>query len=227
MATAYFLRLIVEMNEAATDQEHIEVVLRSRPGIPDRTSFILGESSVSPLPDMIKTGRELAACGASVIAVPCVTAHYFQKELEEQTGLPVLNAINECAGILSDAGVKYVGILATDGTVRSRLFQQVFADSGIRCLLPGEESQREVMQMIYRDIKAGKRVDAGRFSEISGRMFSLGAEVVVLGCTELSLIKRDTRIGPGFLDAMDALARRAVLTCGMLRPEYETLITGC
>lgn len=63
------------------------------------------------------------------------------------------------------------------------------------------------------------------FEAVSGRLFARGAQVILLACTELSLIKRDYRLEPGFLDVLDVLARKAVLCCGRLKKEYETLIT--
>ena len=84
MATAYFLRLIVEMTDAKTDQEHIEVLLHSKPQIPDRTRYILGLSEENPMPELLAVGKSLTAQGVEVIAIPCITAHFFQKQLEEK-----------------------------------------------------------------------------------------------------------------------------------------------
>ena len=83
MATAYFLQLIVEMTDACNDQEHIEVLLYSKPQTPYRTNFILGRSKEDPQPYLLEMGKSLTAQGAEVLAIPCITAHYFQKELEQ------------------------------------------------------------------------------------------------------------------------------------------------
>ena len=56
MATAYFLQLLTQMSDAETDQEHMEILLHSKPRIPDRTRFILGRSGENPLPQMIEVG---------------------------------------------------------------------------------------------------------------------------------------------------------------------------
>ncbi len=224
MATAYFLRLLTEMTDAATDQEHIEILLHSRPSIPDRTRFILGLSGDSPLPDFLSIGRRLISQGAQVVAIPCVTAHYFQSGLEEELGVPVLNAVEETARCLSDAGVSRAGLLATDGTVAAGLFTGALNERGIDLLLPGAESQRMVMSLIYDDIKAGRPARMELLNRVSAELERGGAQAVILGCTELSVIKRDNRLGPEYIDALDALARRAVLECARLRPEYERLL---
>lgn len=225
MASAYFLQLIVQMSDAATDQEHMEVILHSKPQIPDRTRFILGQSGDNPLPQMAEAGKRLAAQGADMLAIPCITAHYFQEQLEAEVGIPILNAVEETALYLEQAGIASAGILATDGTLASGLFQTCLAEHQISCILPGKEDQGTVMRLIYENVKAGKPVEFPLFEALSDRLFDTGAQVILLGCTELSLIKRDYALGAGFLDVLEVLARKAVLCCGRLKKEYEVLIT--
>lgn len=225
MASAYFLQLVIQMSEAQTDQEHIEVILHSKPQIPDRTRYILGQSSDNPVPQMVQAGKGLAAQGAELLAIPCITAHYFQEQLEAQIGVPILNAIEETAFYLKQAGIVRVGLLATDGTLSSRLFQRCLAQHGISCITPQDEDQRAVMHLIYDNVKAGKPVEFPLFEAVSERLFAQEAQVILLACTELSLIKRDHVLGAGFLDVLEVLARKAVLCCGRLKKEYECLIT--
>lgn len=224
MATAYFLQLLVQMTEARTDQEHIEVLLHSKPQIPDRTRFILGQSREDPLPQMVEIGRELAGQGAELIAVPCVTAHYFQKKLEDSIGIPVVDTIRETALSLKAAGVTKAGILATDGTIESGLFQRALAEEEIISVLPDQVGQQAVMDIIYKEVKAGRPVDFPAFRQVARELSDAGAQAVVLACTELSLVKRDFELRDGFLDVMEVLARKAVLTCGRLNPQYECLL---
>lgn len=225
MASVYFLQLIVQMSEAQTDQEHVEVILHSKPQIPDRTRYILGQSGDNPVPQMVEVGKGLVGQGAELLAIPCITAHYFQEQLEAEIGVPILNAIEETAVYLKQAGIACVGILATDGTLSSRLFQTCLAEHGISCVTPEDEDQRAVMHLIYGNVKAGKPVEFPLFETVSKGLFVRGAQVILLACTELSLIKRDYVLGAGFLDVLEVLARKAVLCCGNLKKEYESLIT--
>lgn len=225
MATAYFLQLVTQMSDAKTDQEHIEVILHSRPQIPDRTRYILGLSSDNPMPEMVEVGKGLVSQGAEFIAIPCITAHYFQEQLEQTIGIPIFHAIEETACYLEEAKITEVGIMATDGTIESGLFQKILKAHGIAYRTPDAEDQRKVMHLIYDNVKAGKAVELSLFEQVSGKLFAEGAQVVLLACTELSLIKRDYPLGVGFLDVMEILARKAVLSCGSLKKEYEHLIT--
>lgn len=225
MATAYFLQLLTQMSDAGTDQEHMEALIYSMPSIPDRTGYIIGESKESPVPRMVLCGERLKEAGAELIAIPCITAHYFHKELEEKIGLPIINVIEETVACLEEEKIGRVGIMATDGTIRSGLFQDALRKHGIEAILPGSESQRKVMHIIYNEVKAGKDADMAHFNRISDELSERGAEAVLLACTELSLIKRDCRLKAGYLDVMEVLARKAVKCCNNLREEYRRLVT--
>lgn len=224
MASVYFLQLIVEMTQAGTDQEHIEILLHSVPQVPDRTRYILGLSGNDPVPQMVEAGKGLVVQGAQLLAIPCITAHYFQERLENRIGVPILNAVEETALYLRQAGIAHVGVMATDGTLSSRLFQTCFEKHGIECVTPDKQDQRAVMHLIYDNVKAGKPVEYPLFEAVSEQLFARGAQVNLLGCTELSLIGRDHGLGPGFLDVLEVLARKAVLCCGRLKEEYKNLI---
>ena len=110
-----------------------------------------------------------------------------------------------------------VGIMATDGTLEVGLFQRALSEAGITPVTPDESNQREVMRMIYEQVKSGRAVDLEAFHAVAHSMRVQGAQCIILGCTELSVIKQTLEIGTGFLDAMEVLAAMAVNACG-----YET-----
>ena len=225
MATAYFLRRIVEMTDAQTDQEHLDAIVFNRPSIPDRTAYILDHAKPSPLVPIVEAAQKLEALGACCIAIPCITSHALYEDFSAAVRIPFLHALRETALHLRENGVKTAGILATTGTVRAGLFQDALAEQGIGCVLPDETNQQRVMQLIYDDCKAGRPVELDKFHAAASAVQKQGAECIILGCTELSLIKRDYPVGPGVLDTLDVLARAGILRCEKpLRPAYDTLI---
>ena len=224
MATAYFLQLLTQMSDARTDQEHMEILLYSKPSIPDRTDYITGKSEISPVEDMVMAGKKLREMGADILAIPCITAHFFHQELERRIGFPIIHAIEETAFYLEEEKVSRAGILATDGTIQSGLFQKALKQRGICPMIPDSESQKGIMEIIYQEIKAGKEVNMPLFYQIAENLFDQGAEVILLACTELSLIKRDHSLPAGCLDVMEVLARKAVQSCNRVREEYARLI---
>ena len=226
MATAYFLELTVKMTAAERDQDHLRAVLMEAPEIPDRTAHILDRTQPSPLPALAAYAKKLEALGCACIAIPCITSHYFFPELAETISIPLLNIVEETARHLKENGVKTAGILATSGTVSTRLFQQALEAEGIGWAVPDEEGQQKVMHLIYENVKAGLPPELPLFQEVCAGLRQKGAECMILGCTELSLIKRDFPVGPGCLDALEVLAKRSIEYCEKpLRPAYTSLIT--
>lgn len=226
MATTHFMELVIRMTDAETDQQNLDMIVYNFPSIPDRTGYILGSNLRSPLPGLLSVGNALARQGADYIAIPCVTAHYFYEELKAGIPATIINVVKETAAHLKEKGITAAGIMATDGTIASGLFTGALMDAGIRPILPSEERQKDVMHLIYNDIKAGEPVEMERFHAVQAEFQEKGAQAIILGCTELSLIKRDHDIGSGFLDAMEVLARQSVLCCGKkLKAEYRNLIT--
>ena len=86
MTTVSFIKRVIDMTDATIDQEHIPMVVEHCCYTPDRTAFILGNSEDSPLPSILAACRDLEKAGATHIAMPCVTAHYFYEELSRTTG---------------------------------------------------------------------------------------------------------------------------------------------
>lgn len=214
MATVYFYELLTALTDAKSDQEHIDMVISSRATTPDRTAFILGESKINPIDDMIEDAKKLVAFGAEIIAIPCNTAHYFYDQLAAAVNVPILNIVEESVACLKNDGVRRFGLLATDGTVQSGTYQKYCKAHDITCVIPDKNFQKMVMTIIYDQIKQGKRADMQSFEEIEEHMRSLGCERLILGCTELSLIKRDEGLSDYFTDSLECLALATIRACG-------------
>lgn len=226
IATAHFLELVITMTDARTDQEHLDMIIYNTPSIPDRTDYILDSTKPNPLPRMLSVGQALAEQGVSRIAIPCMTAHYFFPQLEAGIPAPLINSVAETARHLQENGIEKVGIMATDGTIRSGIFHRELEKQGLRPIVPDEKGQADVMHLIFRNVKSGTPAEMDRFFSTAEALRRQGAQAIILGCTELSLIKRDHHIGAGFLDAMEVLAQQSVLTCEKpLKEAYRCLIT--
>lgn len=226
IATAHFMELVTNMTDADTDQQHLDMIIYSTPSIPDRTAYILDNTRMSPLPGMLETGRKLARQGVSHIAIPCITAHYFFEELETLIPVPLINGVRETVQHLKENGVHKAGIMATSGTIRAGIFRRELEAQGLEAVIPDIDAQDHVMHLIFNNIKAGKPAEMRRFAAAAAALRGAGAEAIILGCTELSLIKRDFPMEPGFIDAMEVLAQQSVIQCGLpLKAEYRCLIT--
>jgi len=226
LSTARFMELVVNMTDAKTDQENVDMIVYNFPSIPDRSGYILGYYRKSPLHGLTYVGKALEQQQVDLIAIPCMTAHYFYEELTARIGVPIIDAIEETVLHLKSMGIQKAGIMATEGTVSSGLFSNALIGQGIIPITPSTERQADISHLIYQNIKAGQPPEMERFDVVANQLRSRGAEVIILGCTELSLIKRDYHLGPGYLDAMEVLAQQSVIRCGKsLKEKYRCLIS--
>ena len=207
LASARFCEILSIMQSNEPEQAHVEVIMHSKPSIPDRTAFILGRSEKSPLPEIIEVGKSLIRAGAEVIALPCVTAHYFYDEIAAALNAKVINIVDETASRF--AGKGRVGLLCTEGTIAGGFLQAKFENA---VTLP-KELQHQLSGMIYNYLKRGKPADAVIMLRLINFFKSEGAAEIVLACTELSLAKRDLRLGEGFTDMLEILAEASLREC--------------
>jgi len=207
LATLELFKRIIALTPATKDQEHLRVIMDSNPAIPDRTAAIVNNGE-SPLPLLTETARVLEQAGADFIAMPCNSAHYFLDDIRKSVHIPVLDMIGETARMIKES---HAGLLATDGVLASRLYQDACERQGIKLLAPSKEDQTLVMRAIY-GIKAGERVAAfeSDITAVVGKLQGNGAEAIILGCTELSLISDQKGFPIPVYDALSILARVAV-----------------
>ncbi len=213
-ATAAFFSMLVRLDVAPTDQEHLHIIVDSDTSIPDRTTHLLG-SGPDPLPEMLASARRLSAAGADVAGMPCMTAHAFLPELRRHTSLTILSAFEETRTALDSIPqpIRKLGILGTIGTMRTRLFENALADRQI--LWPREETHRtKVMEAIYgkEGIKAGNLGQGPHdlLMEAAASLIARGADAIVGGCTEVPLVLSQRDFDIPFIDPMYYLARALI-----------------
>lgn len=214
LATMFIGEMIVRRTKAATDQEHIHSIITNNTSIPDRTAYILDRSNEDPIPVMVSDIQKLTSIGAEIIIVPCNTAHTFYNDLQKGSPVPVIHMIRETMKRASEEGAKKIGILATTGTITSAVYQQAAKEFGLQAVLPDEEIQGKVMSIIYDNVKAGKPADEKTWSAIDSFMKSRSCDRVVLGCTELSIVKKEMDLADFYLDSLIVLAETAIAACG-------------
>lgn len=215
-ATVAFLDRIVNLTDAASDQEHVDLLVYQHSSIPDRTAFILGQSTDDPGPVMAQDAVRLERAGVDFIVVPCNTASYFTRQVKAAVEIEVLSIVGQTVGwvreVLPDA--KRVGVMATSGTAKAGVYQDALAAEGLTAVLPDGRDQEALTAIIYDEVKAGLPVDVERFHGIIDHLLQ-SADVVVLGCTELSVAHDSHPYGaPKVIDSLDALARATILRAG-------------
>ena len=217
MATVYYMQRVIEMTKAGCDQEHINMLVFNDCDIPDRTAFITEKSPDNPLPVMVEDAKRLEAAGCAFVVIPCNTAHYFYDELEQAVEIPVVNFVEESIRYAKARvqDLSCVGIMATTGTIVTGTYQKYAERAGLSFAVPDEDEQDLLMQIIYDGVKAGKPVPRADFDRVANHLRAKGAQCLILGCTELSVLKRDLPINdPDVLDSIDVLASETVRRSG-------------
>ena len=215
-ATNTFYQFIIDRTDARTDQEHVNALILSDSQMPDRTAAILGgeEDRERVFQRLLTDARLLESAGCTVIAVPCNTSHFFLDRVQEQIGIPILHMIRETVKMIQAMGKQTVGILATDGTVQTGIYQNELTAAGLTPVTLPEELQKTVMSIIYDEIKKGETGSREKFGEIDAYLRSVGCDCAILGCTELSVYRTLHSLPPFYIDAMEILAEQAILRCG-------------
>lgn len=212
-ATADFYQKIIRATPAKADQDHFKVLIYSNPHIPDRTSAIRG-TGPDPLPALVESAEVLTRGGADFLTIPCVTAHHFFDPLQRAVRIPILHLIGETvtAVMREHPGLSRLGLLATSGTVQSRLFEAYFEPRGFTILTPDPAIQAvSVMEAIYA-VKHGDPLERPRclIREAGEHLHTRGAEAVLAGCTEVPLILQDGDLSVPVIDPTWILAQAAV-----------------
>lgn len=215
MATVYFYDMVVEMTDADKDQEHVDMIIMNRATTPDRTAYIVGESDDSPLEYLVRDAKRLEAAGADFLVLTCNTAHYFHKQINDSVEIPLLNMIEETVEYAIEEGHSKIGILATTGNIKMENYQKVCREKGVDFYVPDSDVQKKVMKIIYEDVKAGKKADMNVFNEIVDVLKENGCDCAILGCTELSIIKKDEKLPDEFfIDSSEVLAMNTIVKSG-------------
>jgi aspartate racemase len=215
-ATILFLSMVVEMTDAATDQDHVDLDCLMHSSIPDRTAFILGRSTANPVPLIQADLDLLAQRGATAAAIPCNTAHYFYDELQASCPIPILNMLTLAAAEVRRAypNASAVAVLGTRGTVQTGVYRPALEAVGLSLVPIPEEVQQLADRVIFERVKAGVPVEPALYRELLEGGRNAGAEVLLLACTELSVPERQIAHELPTVDAMLALAAGTVLAAG-------------
>ena len=211
LATADFFRKLIDATPANDDDEHIPVLIHSVPQIPSRPAAIL-RGGPSPLPALIAARDRLLNAGATLLAMPCNTAHHWYDGLVDGCPVPFIHIVDAVADLLPPDAAE-LGIVATRATLEARVFQRRLATRGIALTAPDEGTYDRAVQPAIEAVKRGATKDAGRLLEpvIAGQL-DHGATAVVLACTELpiALDAIESPLRARCIDSTDALARACV-----------------
>lgn len=221
-ATNQLCALITANTPVKRDQDHIPVITYNNPRIPERVAAVRrSEGALSPVPEMSRTAQVLERAGADFLLLPCNLAHYFIADVQASVRIPVLNMIEETVNFTVEnyPRCRRVGILASTPTIECGLYDRAFRRHERQLLVPDAvEQEDKVMKAIYggEGIKCGhKTKPRNLLKDVAERLTERGAEVIIAGCTEVSLVLSPENSPFVVIDPLEIIARVAVAHAGL------------
>jgi aspartate racemase len=214
LATADFFSKVIAATPAKGDADHVPLLIQSDPRIAPRPAAILGGGK-SPLPELLAGRDRLIRAGATALAMPCNTAHYWYADLLTGCSVPFLSIIDASVdelSVLAKAGSP-IGIIATRATQAAKIFDAALIRSGYTVVLPDETMMNVLVLPGIEFVKTGEPVRGGQLIEqaVQG-LLDRGARAVILACTEtpLALDALNSPLRVHCVDSTAALARSCV-----------------
>jgi aspartate racemase len=222
-----FVQKIFANTKAKKDQDHLNYILISCPSIiPDRTEFLLksGEEE-NPAFGMFESARRLYMAGVRIAAVACNTAHadrifspFCSMVKKSLSDMKIVNMLETCAAYAKESWINRLGLLATIGTHKSKVYHEYFRENdGFLLIEPDSAGQSSIHEAIYNEdfgIKAqSQKISSEAIERINHEIIALaekGAEAIILGCTELPLAMQSLDCPVPLIDPGLITARRLI-----------------
>jgi aspartate racemase len=211
-ATILLQQRILDAVSADDDNAHIPLMIDMNPQIPSRLDYLLDGGEVDPAPTIIKMAKRLEIMGAKALAMPCNTAHHFAPQICDAVKIPLLHMVDEAVQNALDLvpnRMQKIGILASPATDDINLFHEAFAPYEVECIYP---TIRDEMLSSIRNIKANGVQKVDKETLIAGAINckNQGAEALIIGCSEFSLIADVVQNILPSLDTLDTLVEEMV-----------------
>ncbi|ANZ58292.1 aspartate racemase [Fructilactobacillus lindneri] len=214
-ATESYIHQLNKKTDAHQDQDYLNYILVNHATVPDRTDYIIDpKNHPDPLKPLAEDIKQQSKLGPEFFALPCNTAHYFYNQLQSLTSIPILHMPNLAVAAISKKfpSAKRVGLIATKGTLKDKVYETPIKKAGYDLVMPTSEIADETMQLIYDDVKEQNWVDADLYHHILDQMTNdLNCDVVILGCTEISVAEeRAGSDGYHVIDAQSELVDESI-----------------
>ncbi|PUB14863.1 aspartate/glutamate racemase family protein [Yoonia sediminilitoris] len=215
-ATLELLKRVHAATEADDDQDHVPILADINPQVPSRIRHVIEKNGPDPGPVLAQMAARLEKAGAEVLAMPCNTAHLYALQIEENVGIALLN-MPKLACARAAQGMQrgeIVGVLASPATNSSGLFDGFLAEYGVTSAYP--ENEAGILAAIRRIKKSGPTQDDIILLENeAAALVKRGAEKVIVGCSEFSLVSNRIRTSVPIIDSLDVLVSEIVKFSGV------------
>lgn len=219
---------------------HLNALARERLGGVHSARILLWSFDFAELEEMQRAGnweeiarrlgeaaRTLESAGADFFLICANTMHKIAAKVQAQTRLPLLHIVDVTAAAIRAASPRKVGLLGTAYTMEDPFFRDRLAHFGIEAIVPGEADRKRCHEIIFQELVKGivREESRAAYAGVIERLKSAGAEAIILGCTELSMVV-DTAAAP--LPCFDtaALHAKAAIDAALDEATFARLSAG-
>jgi aspartate racemase len=210
-ATVDFMRRVIAATPAKDDADHIHMIVDCNPKIPSRIAALIDCTGVSPSPELCRMAKGLELQGASVLVMPCNTAHHYAPDILKAITIPFLDMPQLTATHLSKLHMAHrrVGLLASTAVLKLKHYEKLLKERGLATVAPNEQSE---LMAVIRAVKAGDTGSQQRqkFARIAERLLKQQCDVLLVACTELSLFTGELGDDVPVTDSLDVLVQNTL-----------------
>ena len=156
--------------------------------------------------------RGLEMAGADVVLICTNTMHKVADEVAQAVNIPLLHIADATADALVSQAISRVGLLGTKYTMQQDFLKQRLIHRGLEVLVPNEADMEMINEVIFKELCVGqiKPESKVKFLEVIDKLKNQGAQGVILGCTEIGLLVKQTDTDMPVFDTTDIHAMAAV-----------------
>ncbi len=162
---------------------------------------------------LLNACKSLEKSGAELIILGANTAHYLADRLQSEIALPIINIISATADAIHQKGFEKVGLLGTKFTMEMDFYRSRLAQEGIQSIIPEKQETRDFIQHtisyeLEKEIIKPETKEA--FLTIIRELIDQGAQGIVLGCTEIPLLIKQSDVEVPVFDTTAIHSERAI-----------------
>lgn len=207
-ATVDLMRRVIAATPARDDSDHVHLIVDSNPHVPSRIAALIDGTGESPAPELIRMAKRLEAAGATFLAIACNTAHAYAAEIRDAVSVPLIDMIALTVHEIARLALTHrrVGILASTAVIKVGLYKKAFAPHDISLVTP--DRQQDLMEVI-RAVKRGDTSQQNRlqFAQIARELVDKNVDLLLIACTELSILSGSLDPEVPSIDALDVLSK--------------------
>ena len=215
-ATVLLMSRVIALTPANDDSDHVPMLIDNNTQVPSRIKAIIEKTGEDPGPVLVAMARRLAEAGVEALVMPCNTAHHYAPLLKEAVSIPFLDMVELTAdhiarlwGSVDSPAVFRVGMLASPAVRITGVFDRAFAARG---LTPVYSPHQDAMLACIKAIKAAGQSDTAieLLQNLAAGLITEGVDLLLVACSELSLIKNCLPHKILVVDAIDVLAEAVI-----------------